>query len=146
MDIFVEFGYTFIWKKTEFAFQLCFLLVILFLILNDCWNFIVDLHFLENRTNQDFGFLSFKNCFHFIPEWMSVSSCHQIKFLLCYEITVSHPFQSSSLNSLNMKCYRILGRKSSYSEIFCSVFSRIRVEYEEKLRKIPTRITQNMDT
>ena len=44
MDIFEEFGYTFIWKKTEFVFQLYFLLVILFLILNDCWNLIIDIY------------------------------------------------------------------------------------------------------
>ena len=72
MDIFVEFGDTFTRKKTEFVFQLYFLLVILFLILNDCWNLSIDLQLLENRTNRDFGFLSFKNSFHFIPEWMNV--------------------------------------------------------------------------
>ena len=44
MDIFEEFGYTFIWKKTKFVFQLYFLLVILFLILNDCWNLIIDIY------------------------------------------------------------------------------------------------------
>ena len=51
-----------------------------------------------------------------------------------------------------MQCCLALHRKSSYSELFWSVFSRIWTEYGEMLRiqsncvKIRTRITPNKDT